>query len=106
MERVTKTRDSSEPGDTHNTFLLLSPVIKRYPATHTNTHYYSRLEGEAIEKEKLQNLLNTSWKFYSLQMRNHSEAHRLIPTTDFRISVYERPHKCARVCVCVCEWYN
>lgn len=57
MERVTKTQDSSLPGETHNTFLL-SPVIKRYPAIHPHTHthkethtlHYSRVEREAIEK--------------------------------------------------------
>ena len=58
MERVTKTRDSSLPGETHNTFLL-SPVIKRYPTVHTHTHphthtiYYSRVEREAIGKETI-----------------------------------------------------
>lgn len=71
MERVTKTQDSSLPGETHNTFLL-SPVIKRYPTihwhTHTHTHKLSIIQGwrgKQLKKRPLQGLLNTGWKLSS-----------------------------------------
>lgn len=89
MERVTKTQDSSLPGETHNTFLL-STVIKQHQTiqthTHTQTHYLLFKGGEASNWIEL-NL--PTWK--PVLTRLIVQLTRYVPVRDHQ---------------CVCVLYN